>query len=306
MSTWISCTNPIKNEYEKVFFLLFLFPLLSFSQEDLLGMLEEESEKTAEPEYAYATFKATRIVNTQSIENVPKKDLLFVIQHRFGRINEGIYDLFGLDYSTIRFGFDYGITDRVTVGIGRSSYQKTYDGTLKLKLARQVKGAKNFPLSISWFFQASLVTLRTEEGEPEISTQQRMAYVNQILIARKFSPKFSFQLSPALVHRNLVMDEEQPNDIWALGAGGRFKLSQRVSLNVDYVYQFNNPQKGSVYYDMLAVGFDIETGGHVFSLHITNSHGMLDRYFIAETTGDITNGDLYFGFNINRVFHLGK
>lgn len=269
-------------------------------------MLEEETQDEVQLEYAYATFKSTRIVNTQSIENVPKKDLLFVIQHRFGRINGGIYEFFGLDYSTIRFGLDYGISDRITVGIGRSSFQKTYDGSLKIKLARQVKGQKNFPVGISLFSQASLITLRVAEGDPDPTTQQRMAYVNELLIARKFTPSFSFQLTPAWVHRNLVMDEEQPNDIYALGAGGRLKISQRVSVNLDYMYQFNNPQKGSIYYDMVALGFDIETGGHVFSLHITNSHGMLDRYFIAETTGDISNGDLYFGFNINRVFHLGK
>jgi len=132
-----------------------------------------------------------------------------------------------------------------------------------------------------------------------------MAYVNQLLIGRKISPKLSLQLNPSMVHRNLVEDGQE-NDIWALGFGGRFKLSQRVSLNADYVYQFNNPEKGTLYYDMFALGLDIETGGHVFSLHITNSKGMMERYFIAETTGDISNGDLYFGFNINRTFHLGK
>jgi Membrane bound beta barrel domain (DUF5777) len=267
--------------------------------------LEEETNDEVKIEYAYATFKATRIVNSQSIENVPKKDLLFVIQHRFGNINDGIYEFFGLDNPTIRFGLDYGINDRITIGVGRSSFQKTYDGYLKVKLTRQVKGEKNFPLGISFFSSASYLSLKPFESEGGLNTSQRMAYVNELLFARKFSSKFSFQLTPALVHRNYVT-APQPNDIWALGAGGRIKLTQRVSLNLDYVYQFNNPDKGTIYYDMISVGFDIETGGHVFSLHVTNSDGMTERYFIAETTGDILNGDLFFGFNISRVFHIGK
>ncbi len=288
--------------------LLFLFLLGTqslFAQDDLMDLLNEETQDEARFEYAQATFKSTRIVNQQSVENVAKNELMFVIQHRFGLINEGIYTLYGLDESTIRFGLDYGINDRVMVGLGRSSFQKTYDGSIKIKLARQVKGTKTFPVSISYFGNASISTLRPAEGEPSLSNRQRMAYVNQLLIGRKISSKLSLQINPSMVHRNLV-EEGQENDIWALGFGGRFKLSQRVSLNADYVYQFNNPEKGTLYYDMFALGLDIETGGHVFSLHITNSKGMMERYFIAETTGDIANGDLYFGFNINRTFHLGK
>jgi hypothetical protein len=284
---------------------LFLL-VTSFSlqaQEDLMELLEEE---TNEPtiEYAYATFKTTRIINGQSIENPAHGVLNFVIGHRFGTISDGAYDLFGLDNATVRLALEYGITDRLAIGIARSTVRKTVDGMIKYKILRQSSGLRNMPISISYFGSMAVNGLKYEDPDRENYFSSRFYFNHQLLIARKFSNAFSFQLTPGMVHRNLVESPEDPNDIYSLGFGSRVKLSRMVTLNAEYFLQLNQNRASN--FDAIALGFDIETGGHIFSLHITNSRSMIAEYSIPETTGDILEGDIYFGFNVNRVFTIVK
>ena len=274
------------------------------AQEDLLELLEEETKDGNSVNYTYATFKATRIINGQSVENTAGGVLSFIIAHRFGKINDGFYELFGLDQSTIRFGLEYGITDDLNIGLGRSSFQKTFDVYAKYKLLKQSSGAKNIPVTLSLFSGIAATGVRDLNPDGEDMFSSRLSYSYQLLLARKFSNNFSLQLSPTLIHRNLVRTPQINNDVIALGAGARYKLSNRVTLNAEYFYRFENENLGNDTYNAIALGLDIETGGHVFQLHITNSRGMLERYFVAETTGDITDGDIFFGFNINRVFTI--
>ena len=283
--------------------LIFTLPRL-YAQDDLLELLEEETKDENNVNYTYATFKATRIINGQSVENTAGGVLSFIIAHRFGKINDGFYELFGLDQATIRFGLEYGITDELNIGIGRSSFQKTFDAYAKYKLLKQSSGARNMPVTLSLF--SGIAATGVEDLSPgnEDIFSSRLSYSYQLLLARKFSNNFSLQLSPTLIHRNLVRTPEIDNDVIALGAGARYKLSNRVTLNAEYFYRFNDENLGSDTFNAIALGFDIETGGHVFQLHITNSRGMLERYFVSETTGDITEGDIFFGFNINRVFTI--
>lgn len=287
-------------------FILLLSSFCLYAQEDLMELFDEDEETV---EYAYATFKTTRIINSQSIENPANGVLLFLIQHRFGRLNTGLYELFGLDQATIRLGLEYGITDRLAVGVGRSSFQKTYDGFLKYKILRQSSGAKKMPISLTYYAGLDINSLKwSDMGVDENRTNHfssRMAFTHQLLIARKFSNRFSLQLMPTLVHKNLVPSTEDENDIFSMGVGGRIKFTNRTSLTAEYYYVLPN-QVSWEYDNSLSIGFDIETGGHVFQLVFSNSVAMFERGFVNETQGKWANGDVYFGFNISRVFTIKK
>lgn len=285
--------------------LLSLITLIMFGQEDLMDLLNKDSKP--EVNYATATFKSTRIMNGHSIEKMPPGQLDFRISHRFGRINSGAYEFFGLDQANIHFGLEYGIMKWLMIGIGRGTYEKTFDGFAKFTLLRQSSGDRVMPVSVSLFSSAALKSTRWADPLRTNYFSSRMSYVGQIMIARKINQGFSLQLTPSYVHRNLVATEIDPNDLYALGAGGRLKLTKRISLNAEYYYLANPKTYMSLQvYDPLSVGFDIETGGHVFQLIFTNSLAMIEKGFIGETTGSWLKGDIHFGFNISRVFTLQK
>ncbi|MCA1762743.1 MAG: DUF5777 family beta-barrel protein [Flavobacteriales bacterium] len=290
----------------RIRFFIFLigFPFLLFGQDEegggLLDLLGEEEEVT---NYASASFKTTRIINSQSIENVAEGVLDFKISHRFGRVNSGISEFFGLDAATIRLGLDYGITDRLMIGIGRSTVQKAIDGFAKYQVLRQSTGKKTMPISLSVYSNIMINAQQWPEPDRENYFSSRLTYTHQVLIGRKFSKATSIMLMPTLVHRNLVEDLSVTNDVYALGIGGRQKITNRVAVTAEYYYVMPD-QIADIYHDSFSIGFDIETGGHVFQLHFTNSLGMMDKQFITETTGDWGAGDIHFGFNISRVFTL--
>jgi hypothetical protein len=289
--------------YSSLFFSALHYTAAAQDTTDIMGQLESEMEKTTD--YTTATFKTTRLINGHTVENVGKGVLDIKISHRFGKVNGGGYDLFGLDNATMRMGGDYGITNYLMVGIGRSTYQKTYDAFFKLKILRQSKGKKNMSVTLSYVPTIALKTLKFEDPNRKNYFSSRLFYTHQLIVGRKFSENTSLQLMPTYIHRNLVQLSADPNDLLAIGIGGRQKLSKRVSLNVEYYYQLPG-YKLTNSTNSLSLGFDIETGGHVFQLHFTNSQGMSERTFISETTGDWGKGDIYFGFNISRVFTIGK
>ncbi|MDJ1469629.1 DUF5777 family beta-barrel protein [Xanthocytophaga flava] len=288
-----------------IFFLLLFSAILStpenaLAQDDLLGMMKSDSNTV---NYTTATFKSTRIINGHSVETVAKNHMDFRISHRFGTLNSGAYNLWGLDMAYIRLGFEYGITDQWMVGVGRSNTDKTYDLFTKVKLLRQSSGTRNMPFTMTFFVSSAVNTLRyTQEDRSFVS---RFAYTTQLIIARKFSENLSLQLTPTLLHRNRVENIGEKNTVWALGLGGRYKLSKRVSFNADYYYVLPD-QLDPQFHNSLALGFDIETGGHVFSVHFTNSLGMIEKQFIGETTGQWGKGDIHYGFNVSRTFSFNK
>ena len=202
----------------------------------------------------------------------------------------------------MRIGFDYGITNRLEAGIGRSNYQKQYDGFIKYKLIRQQTGKRNIPVSISYTGTTIYRTLHLTTDYTEY-VSDRFSYAHQLLIARKFNDYFSLQLTPTLIHYNIVSTVSFPNDFLSLGVGFRQRLSKRINLTGEYFYRFD---KLPSFHNALSLGFDIETGGHVFQLHFTNSTGMTERTFINETSGTWANKDVRFGFNIARVFTIVK
>lgn len=273
--------------------------VIAQEEQNLLSLLGRE-ETT---EYAAASFKTNRVINLHSLESTSSGVLDIKISHRFGFINGGIYELFGLDQASIRIGADYGITDRLTIGFGRSSYQKTYDGFIKYKLLRQSTGLKNMPVTVAVLGTMAITTLKWEDPNRDNLFSSRLYYTTQVIIGRKFSNGISFQLSPSLVHRNLVATFEEKNNVFALGFAGRVKLNKRLSINGEYIYVFPD-QLAEGFRNSLSIGFDIETGGHVFQLHFTNSTSMIEKGFITETVGKWSDGGIHFGFNISRVFTL--
>ena len=273
----------------------FLYSISLFSQSDLLNMLSISDQ----PEYISYLFKGTKVVNAQSVELPANGVLQFNIQHRFGTLNSGLYNFYGLDFSKVRLSFDYGIQDWLAISIGRSSSLKIVDLNSKIRLKRQIK--KGFPVTIvlnsasyikQWQFSQS--------KDNNFVFNNQLSYANQILFARKINRNFSLQLTPSVVHYNLVEIENESNDKYSLGIGGRHKLTKRISLNAEYFYQLNDKRN----YNVLSFGFDIETGGHVFQLHLSNSSAMIEPEFISQTNGEWLKGDIYFGFNISRVFTL--
>ena len=274
-----------------------------FAQDDLM----KELEASQKPEITYIgqTFKGTRIINGQSVETKSKGALEFLFSHRFGRINSGAYTLWGLDDAFVRLGFEYGLTDRLGIGIGRSSTDKTYDSYLRYKIARQSTGARNFPMTITAMGTTNIKTSPNAEENPLLVFEDRLSYVAQVMFARKFSTNFSAQLTPIFVHRNTVDQSIENNDDFALGVGGRYKITKSLALSGEYYYRLN-PHENTPYYNSIGFGLDVETGGHVFQLLFTNSLGMIERSVVTETDGDFGAGDIHFGFNISRTFQIKK
>ncbi len=289
----------------KIPFLLLLF-LSTFAsgQDDLLKELEKESKETTT--YTSSTFKGTRLINGQTVETKGEGDLEFIFSHRFGAISSGAYELYGLDQAYVRLGLEYGLTDRLGVGIGRNSSDKTMDGYLRYKIARQSTGEKNMPVTITAFgIAAAKLSPRTEDAGYPIGLADRMSYTGQLLIARKFNSMLSLQLMPTLVHKNTVDKSIENNDTYAMGIGGRLKVTRSVALTTEYYYRVGVPE-GNTFYNPIGFGVDIETGGHVFQLVMTNSQGLTERAFLTETTGDFFRGDIHLGFNVTRTFQLKK
>lgn len=274
------------------------------AQDDLLRQLEAATEPSTQ--YTIQTFKSTRLVNSQTVESKSQGELEFIFAHRFGLINDGIYELFGLDQAFVRLGLEYGLTDRLGIGFGRNSVDKTMDVYGRYKVLRQSTGVKNMPITLTAFANMAVETAPRNRDLPEpLSFEDRTSYTAQVLVARKFTDKLSLQLMPTLVHKNTVDRTLESNDQWALGAGGRYKVSRSIALTSEYYYRFDVPA-ASPYFNAFGVGVDIETGGHVFQLVLTNARGLTERAIFTETTGNLAEGDLHFGFNVTRTFQLKK
>jgi hypothetical protein len=271
----------------------------------LLKSLNDSMQASSGVNYTTGTFKALHIINMQTIEAPGAGVLNFIIQHRFGKINSGAYNLWGLDNATIRLGLDYGISSRLAVGVGRSSYEKMFDGYVKYKLLRQSTGAVNMPVSVSLLGSITYFTQHYDE-KPYLDATYRTAYTAQLLIARKFSSSVSFQLAPTFLHYNIVPTADDKNNEFAISAGGRVKINKRMSINAEYNYLLPNQVNSMEVNNSFSLGWDIETGGHVFQLVFSNSQGMVETQYVGRTQGTWGNGDIYFGFNISRSFNVTK
>ncbi|HRI26656.1 MAG TPA: DUF5777 family beta-barrel protein [Chitinophagales bacterium] len=277
--------------------------LMAQDDDDLLKLLGEEEEPQIE--YVKASFKTNRVINAHSLENTAGGVLDVKISHRFGYLNSGWENFFGIDNATVRLGADYGITDWLGVGFGRNSFEKLYDGYIKAKILRQSTGKRKMPVTLAYVAAMAVKTTEWSNPERENYFTSRLFYTHQLIIGRRFSEAFSLQLMPTLVHRNLVATLAEKNDVFVMGIAGRQKITKRIAFNAEYFYIFPNQVAADVR-NSLSLGLDIETGGHVFQLHFTNSNAMNEKGFITETAGKWLDGDVHFGFNISRVFTLAQ
>lgn len=271
-------------------------PYMAICQDDLLSEINIDLPGT---EAVSSVFKGLKIVNFESTKLVASKELTLVISHRFGTIKNGLNSFFGLDDAVTRINFVYGITDWLNISVSRSSFQKIYESALKFRLLSQRKGG--FPVTIVSYNSIMLNTALEEANLPLLEYENRISYAAQLLISRKVTKNFSLEIAPTFFHDNFVVLDEQENSQYALGVGGRYKLSKRLSLNVDYGYHFNRAEN-SPFKDPLSIGLDLETGGHVFQMHFTNAQPMNTNGFLGQATGDWSDGNIYFGFNLSRVF----
>ncbi len=269
---------------------------------DLLKLVGEDKPKK---EIVKNAFKSIRVINGHSMEFLAPGTMDFRILHRFGLLSQGGKNFFGLDQASMRMGLDFGLKQNLMVGIGRSTYKKEIDGYIKFAPVRQSIGLHSFPVTIALVGGATINTLPYADLTITNYFSSRLAYYFQAIVGRKFNENLTLQLTPTLVHNNIVPLSTQPNDVYALGFGGRLKLSKRMALTCDYFYLANGKETG-INYNPLSVGIDIETGGHVFQLHVSNSAGMNERAFIAETNNTWAKGQIAFGFNISRIFQIKK
>ncbi len=269
--------------------------------QDLLKGVEDS---VPHKEYVTNAFKSSRVINGHSMEFIGPGVLDFRILHRFGPVNQGISQFFGLDQASMRLGFDYGISKNLTVGIGRTTTKKELDGFLKYRPIWQARGPGGSPVSVVLVAGMSVQTYKDADTSKKFVFNERAGYYYQVIVGRKFTERFTLQVSPTLVHRNVVVPTDV-NDIYAIGFGGRYKFSKHMAFVVDYFY-VTNGLPHSMGSNPLSVGVDIETGGHVFQLHFSNTSGMNERAFITETTNKWGKGDIQFGFNLSRVFTIKK
>ena len=265
-----------------------------YAQDNLLDLIDDGFENTYP---VNATFKAKRIVNSQSIEMPKPRILDFMILHRFGSMSNGAYDLFGMDEAVIRFDLKYGLSDRISFGIGRSSLNKTFDIFTKVKIMGQKTGYRSFPITLVFFSKMEIETIIKD-----MSMNDRITYDFQFLLAKKFNRSLSLQLMPTLIHRNLVETNSDSHDLISIGVGGRMKMTKRTSVNFDTFFPIG--QRSEIYRQGWGIGYDIETGGHVFQLMLTNARGSFESEYIENASGTLEDLDLYLGFNIARVFYL--
>jgi hypothetical protein len=261
------------------------------------SLLDELGKDEATTEYAKYSFKTNRVINLHSLENTAAGVMDFKMSHRFNPISNGFYDLFGLDGAQQRFGFDFGLTDNLTVGVNRNSYRKAYDGFVKYRLLRQSTGKVNMPITLALMTSAAIETQNFDNPNRENYLSSRLFYTTQVILGRKFNETFTLEVVPTYVHRNLVSVAAEANDVFALGVGGRVRLTKRMAVTGEYMYVLPN--------QLLSNYLDIETGGHVFQLHFTNSPSMSEYSFTTQNESDFfgANG-IRFGFNVSRVFTL--
>jgi hypothetical protein len=243
-------------------------------------------------------FKAMKVVNNQSTKLAQKGDLFLYVGHRFGTIKGGVESLFGLDYANTKIEILYGLIDQVQVGFSRESFKKTYNLHVKYGIKSQTT---SFPLSITSYNSVNLDTSLDENQYPNLNFNERYVYVSQLLISRRFNDNFSFQLSPSIVKYNFLTNQFKKDFNYILNYGTRLKISKRSSFNIDYSHHLNRLDN-SEEKNVLSLGIDMETGGHVFQLLFSNTQASDEAGVLTGAEGNWTEGDVFFGFNILRVF----
>lgn len=271
----------------------FFLATMAYSQDDLLNSLDADQK---EENYTTATFKALQLVTLQTTKMAAKKEFYFVVSHRFGTVKDGLDNFFGLDNATTKLGAIYGVTDWLSLSFSRHTLNKMYETGAKYRILRQ---GHSFPLDIVGYTVADINTFLEKDQYPGLKFKHRMTSVQQLIISRKINEKLSLEVVPSFVHKKLYNPDIENDNQFSFGGGGRYKITKRLSLNLEYMHNFDKP---NFYQNPLSVGLDIETGGHVFQLIFTNSQSMSESGYITNASGEWGKGDFFFGFNLYRVF----
>ena len=279
-------------------FFLFCFGFAN-AQDDLMNELNATKSDTKE--IASAAFKGLQVANMQSTKLPAKGEFYFLVSHRFGDLTNGANNFFGLDNAYTKLGGIYGVTNWLSLGLSRQTYQKTYELAAKYKLANQEDGG--FPVTIVGYNTMDIRSDLKTDLFPDLKNNDRLAYTTQLFVSRKINNSLSVLVNPILVHKNLYDELTEQKNTYLLGAGARCKLSKRLSLNLDYAARLNLPEAYDfTYHNPITLGLDIETGGHVFQLVLSNSQTMNDVAYYTTASGITQGKGIFFGFNMYRVF----
>lgn len=282
-----------------IFLIASFLSITIYAQNDLLDELDNETKNTKQ--FSLPAFKAMQIGNLQSTKIADKGDLYLIVSHRFGSIKDGIDEFFGLDQANTKIQLAYSFWNGIQLSLSRDSFEKTYSGTAKFNIVKQ---STQFPLNLVGYVSSDINSEIKKENYPNIKFSDRMSYTSQLLASRRVSKKLSLEIAPTFVRQNLQdvnITKISNHNQFLMAFGGRLKVSKRMSLNLDYAYNFNK-HKNSIYNNPLTLGIDIETGGHVFQLLFSNARGSNDSAFLTKAQGDWSKGDISFGFNVVRVF----
>ncbi len=246
------------------------------------------------------------IAGMSTVTNLEANNLNSTIMHNFGSVNGGLEDFYGLDLgASVRLGIDYGISDKLSVGIGRTSLEDNVDLRFKYTLLRQMKSDK-IPVEVAVKGDVGITTQENTIFE-DFTFTERMNYFASVMIARQFNEKITLQVAPMISHFNTVVDEGNglPNHThFAVGFAGRIKLNVRNSLTFEYLPVLGERTAGTK--NHLALGYEVETGGHVFQMFFMAGRWFTEQHLLARNTDDFFAGDFRLGFNVNRIFSLGK
>ncbi|NMH29409.1 DUF5777 family beta-barrel protein [Flavobacterium silvaticum] len=281
----------------RILLILLLFNFAAFAQEDLLQQLD--TVKPAEKQVEIAAFKALQIGNMQSTKLTAKGEWYVIISHRFGDLTQGFDNFFGLDDANTKLGAIYGITDWLSVAATRHTAGKVYELAVKYRFASQK--IDGFPVTIVGYNTMDINSELDTDVYPNLKSSQRFAYSTQLLISRKVSEKLSFEVAPMFIYKNLYDPTIENQKQFVIGTGGRWKVAKRISINLEYGWQIDNPYC-SITHNPLTAGIDIETGGHVFQLVFSNTQLMNDVGVFANPASKLDGGGIFFGFNMYRVF----
>ncbi len=290
---------PTSTRNRKLFTKCFPVLLLFLAGSFCVAHAQMKRVRTTPNQPEHAIFKAPTVLLVNSVKNLYKNTLFMSIYHIFGPVNSGINELYGLDVSAnIRLGLDYGLTDRLSVGIGRTWYNKTVDGRFKYTLLYQTENDKS-PLQLSMAGDAGIITM--EHAFPGSYTfSDKLGFMYMIMAARKFSDKFSLQIAPIYAHYNRVFPGEH-NDYFGVSLAGRYKLTDHTALAIEYIDNIHNNDTKSA----LSIGLNIETGSHVFQIFLSNSQYYNPQDILRNTHDNFFAGDIHFGFDISRIFTFG-
>ncbi len=296
--------TPQKKNLTQVLFFTFVLFLLTLScvqaqDEDTKDDTKKEEQSDKKP--AKPAFESAQLMDLQSVLVPTAKTFEFNIQHRFGTVENGISDVYGM-YGTanIRLGFSYTPMKNLSVGFGYTKFKHQLDLNLKYSILRQRKDW-SIPVSVTYFGNTAMDTRENDNIEKDV---HRLSFYHELSIATRLNSKISLQVTPSFTHYNAV-DSLYKNDMIAVAIAGRYKFSPQGSIMISYVQQLtNHSDPNFTLRPGFTIGYEVATSGHAFQIFFTNFQGILPQENISYNTYDFFKGEFLIGFNITRLWNF--